>query len=136
MDGASTRTAQDYRGRSDDFLGVNARILEAGLLVLMILAVGIGGTAWLADIAKFHGIAIAVLGTLAIVVIYGFRRSYLAGGPLARLHATRDAAFLAAIAAAIAFVALPARWALGATVVGVEFALVVELFARFTPAAP
>jgi hypothetical protein len=115
---------------------VNARALEIAFIAIIILAVGFGGAAWVVDISKFHGLAIAVLGTIGVLVVYGFRRSYLAGGPLARLHATRDAAFLAAIAAAIAFVAMPARWALGATVVGIEFALIVELFSRFTPAPP
>ena len=115
---------------------MNARAFESVVIVLVMLAFLVGGRSWIVEIAQFHGLAIAVLGTIALVVVYGFRRSYLAGGPLARLHATRDAAFLAAIAATIAFVAMPARWALGAAVVGVEFALIVELMSRFAPAPP
>ena len=83
------------------------------------------------DIAQFHGLAISVLGVMALVVVYAFRRNFLAGGPQARLHASRDAAFLAAIAAAIVFVAAPSRWSLGATIVAVELGLVVELFSRW-----
>jgi hypothetical protein len=96
----------------------------------------IGGRAWVYDIAQFHGIAVSMLVILAIVVLYAFRRNYLAGGPNARLSATRDAAFLAAIGVAIAFVISPARWSLGATVVAVEFGLVIELLARIRPARP
>jgi hypothetical protein len=109
---------------------VPSRLLEAAVIVLIMIAFLIGGRAWVLDIAQFHGLAVSVLGTIAILVVYAFRRNYLAGGPLARLHATRDAAFLAAIAAAIAFVLFPARWSIGATVVAVELGLVVELLAR------
>jgi hypothetical protein len=112
------------------------RILEAIFILAIMLAVLIGGRSWIVDVAQFHGVAIVVLGTIGVFLIYAFRRSFLAGGPLARLSATRDAAFLAAIASAIAFIASPARWSLGATVVAVEFALIVELMSRFTPAPP
>ncbi len=109
---------------------MSSRSLEASVIVFVMLAFLIGGRAWVLDIAQYHGLAVSVLGTIAILVVYAFRRNYLAGGPLVRLHATRDAAFLAAIAAAIAFVLFPARWSIGATVVGVELGLVVELLAR------
>lgn len=112
------------------------RLLEAAVIGLIMFAFLIGGRAWVYDVAQFHGIAVAALGLIGLAVIYAFRRNYLAGGPLARLHAARDGAFLAAIAAAIAFVLSPARWSLGATIAAVEFGLVVELLARFLPAAP
>jgi hypothetical protein len=96
----------------------------------------IGGRAWVYDIAQFHGVAISMLTIVAIVVVYAFRRNFLAGGPAARLAATRDAAFLAGIGAAIAFVVSPARWSLGATVVAVEFGLIIELLMRIRPTRP
>jgi hypothetical protein len=96
----------------------------------------IGGRAWISNIAQFHGIAISMLVIVGVVVIYAFRRNFLAGGPMARLTAARDTAFLAAIAAAIAFVASPARWSIGATVAAVEFGLLVELLTRIRPARP
>jgi hypothetical protein len=134
MLGRSTRRAQDYPAPSADFERV--RILEAAFILVIMLAVLIGGRSWIVDVAQFHGVAIVVLGIIGVFLIYAFRRSFLIGGPLARLSATRDAAFLAAIASAIAFIASPARWSLGATVVAIEFALIVELMARFTPAPP
>ncbi|MBD5634230.1 MAG: hypothetical protein IAI49_07100 [Candidatus Eremiobacteraeota bacterium] len=112
------------------------RALESVFLLVIMGAVLVGGRSLVVNIAQFHGVAIAVLGAIGIFLVYAFRRSFLAGGPLARLSATRDAAFLAAIAAAIAFVAAPARWALGATVVAAEFALIVELVSRFAPTPP
>lgn len=113
-----------------------SRLFEAAAIVAIMLALLVGGRAWVYDVAQFHGIAISVLGIIAVVVVYAFRRNYLAGGPLVRLHAARDGAFLAAIAAAIAFVVAPARWSLGATIVALELGLVVELLARCLPAAP
>jgi hypothetical protein len=104
--------------------------LEGSIIAVIMLAFLVGGRAWVYDIAQFHGVAVSMLVIVAIVVIYAFRRNFLAGGPTARLAATRDAAFLAAIGTAIAFVIVPARWSLGATVAGVEFGLIVELFAR------
>ncbi len=112
---------------------MSSRVVEAVFIAVIMLAVLIGGRSWLVDIMQFHGVAIAALGIVALVVIYAFRRSYLRGGPLVRLSATRDAAFLAGIGSAIAFVASPARWSLGATIVAIEFALIVELMARLVP---
>ena len=110
-----------------------ARVFESLMIALLAVAVLVGGRAWVSDIAQFHGIAISMLVVVAIVVIYAFRRNYLAGGPMVRLAAARDAAFLAAIAAAIAFIASPARWALGTTVAAVEFGLILALLARTSP---
>lgn len=103
------------------------RYVEAGFIALMAVAVLVGGRSLLVQVASFRGVAISVLGVIAIVIVYAFRREFLAGGPLARIHAARDTAFLAAIAAAVAFVAVPQRWSLGATTVALEIALIVEL---------
>jgi hypothetical protein len=113
---------------------VTSRNLEIVFLTIMALALLVGGQFLLLAIAKFHGFTISVLGALAIVLIYAFRRNFLAGGPQARIHAARDGAFLAAIAAAMSFVAVEAKWSLGASIVAVEVAIVVELLSRFSPA--
>lgn len=113
---------------------MSARTLEIVFLVIIALAILLGGQFLLLSIAKFHGLAVSVLGALGIVLVYAFRRNFLAGGPQARIHAARDGAFLAAIAGAIAFVIAEAKWSLGATIVAVEIAIVVELLARIAPA--
>jgi hypothetical protein len=115
---------------------VSARALEAFFIVVIMLAVLAGGPSLLANAVQFHGLSVSVLGGIALFLLYAFRRNYLAGGPGARLFATRDAAFLAAIAAAIAFLLAPAKWSLGAAVVAVEMGLAVELLARLNPAQP
>lgn len=113
---------------------VSARILEIVFLAIMALAILLGGQFLLLSIAKFHGLAISVLGAIGIFLVYAFRRNFLAGGPQARLNAARDGAFLAAIAAAICFIAVEAKWSLGATIVAVEVAIIVELLGRIAPA--
>jgi len=100
----------------------------------MMLVLLVGGWAWIADVAQFHGVAISMLVVIGVVIVYAFRRNFLAGGPLVRLYAARDGAFLAAIASANAFVLAPARWSLGATIAAAEFGLVIELLARLRPA--
>jgi hypothetical protein len=109
---------------------VSARRLEMLAIGLMMIALLVGGRAWIVDIAQFHGFSVAVLGLLAVAIIAAFRRNFRTGGAHARLDATRDAAFLAGIAAAIAFVLEPARWSLGATIVATEFGLLVTLLGR------
>ena len=52
------------------------------------------------------------------------------------MRATRDVAFLAAIAFALVEVLAPARWAIGACISAVLFAIVLELLARLAPAPP
>jgi len=99
------------------------------------LAIGLGGRAWIYEIAQFHGVALALLAVLGILIIAAFRSAFLAGGPLARLHAARDAAFLAAIAAGGTFIVSQARWSLGSTIVALEFGLAIELLSRLSPAA-
>ena len=113
---------------------MSSRTVEIVFLAIMALAILFGGQFLLIAIAKFHGLAVSVLGVLAIFVLYAFRRNFLAGGPQARISAARDGASLAAIVSAISFVVVQARWSLGATIVAVEVAIVVELLARFVPA--
>ncbi len=109
--------------------------METLSIAVMALALLVGGRALLVQIAGFHGATITVLLAIGVALVLAFRRSFSAGGPLARLASARDAAFLAAIGAAIAFVVAPARWSLGATIVGIEIGLAVELLARLVPPA-
>jgi hypothetical protein len=115
---------------------VSQRTLEAFLLAAIMLAVALGGKVWLTEAATFHGTTVAVLVAIGVLIVAAFRRTFPAGGTRARVYATRDAAFLAAIAGAIAFVLSPARWSLGSTLAAVEFGLAVEVLVRFIPAAP
>jgi len=105
--------------------------VETLSIAVMALALLVGGRALLVQIAGFHGATITVLLAIGVALVLAFRRSFSAGGPLARLASARDAAFLAAIGAAIAFVVAPARWSLGATIVGIE----IGLLARLVPPA-
>ncbi len=111
---------------------MTARRVESVWIAVMALAVLLGGSALLQQVAQFRGLTISALVLLAIVIVYAFRRNYRAGVPSARLHAARDTAFLAAIVAAIAFVAGPARWSLGTAVAALEIGLMIELFVGLT----
>lgn len=110
---------------------MTSRAVEAASLAAIALAVLVGGSALLEQIAALHGLAVSLLAVLAIAIIYAFRRNFRRGGGQARIAATRDTAFLAAIAAAIAFVIAPARWSLGSAIVATEIGLIIELLTRF-----
>ncbi len=112
---------------------MTARSLEAAFIALIAFAVLVGGGALLQAIAQFRGIAVWVLAAIAAAIVSAFRHNYRSGGAGARVYAARDAAFLAAIAGAIAFVFAPARWSLGSTIVALEIALVIEFLTRITP---
>ena len=113
---------------------MNSRVFEVASIAAIMLVLLLGGRAWIVDVAQFHGIAVSVLVLIGVVIVYAFRRNYLAGGPLVRMYASRDAAFLAAIISAIAFVIWPAKWSLGATISAAEFGLVIELLTRLRQA--
>ncbi len=112
---------------------MTSRRAELFFLAIMALAVLAGGRSLLVAVAGFKGLAVAVLAMLATFILYAFRQNFRSGRPGARLSATRDAAFLATIAAAIAFVVSPARWSLGATVFGLEIGIVIEFLAVLVP---
>jgi hypothetical protein len=115
---------------------VNSRTIEVAFLAIMALAVLVGGKSLLVQIAAFKGLAVSVLVIIGIFIIYAFRQNYRPSKPEARLAATRDAAFLATIGVAVAFIVGPPSWwrALGgAAVVGFEIGIVVEILARFAP---
>ena len=115
---------------------MSSRTVEAAFIAVIAVAVLFGGRSVLVEIARFGGLAAGVLVALAFIQTLAMRRNFAAGGSLARVRITRDAAFIAATIAAIAFVYAPARWSIGAAIAGLEFALILELTARFAPSPP
>jgi hypothetical protein len=116
-------------------LSPTARNVEIGSLILIAVAVLLGGRSLLVEIARFPVPAMVGLGIVGLLQLVAVRRNYLAGGAPAPVRVARDVAFLAAILAALAFVAYPARWSIGAAVSAALFGLAVELLVRFTPKA-
>jgi hypothetical protein len=115
---------------------VSPRALEATFIGIIAIAILIGGRSLLVEIAQFHAIAFIVLLAIGAALLRNMGRNLAPRTSLGRFRATRDVAFAAALIAALAFVASPARWSLGACVAGLEFALVLELLTRLAPAAP
>lgn len=115
---------------------MTSRAWEAVFIAAIAFAILVGGRSLLAEIAQFRGPAAAALLLIAAALSFGLRRNAAPRAPAARLRATRDATFLVAILAALAFVYAPARWASGASVAALEFALALELLVRLAPAAP
>jgi hypothetical protein len=112
---------------------MTSRALEAAFILIIALAILVGGRNVLVEIAHFPGPALAALLILAVLMLFALRRTIALGGPAARVQVSRDVAFIAAILAAMAFVYAPARWSIGSAIAAVEFALVLELLARLNP---
>jgi hypothetical protein len=112
---------------------VSSRAVEAVFLAIIALVILFFGAGLLSTVAAFKGVAVSVLLVLAVLIVYAFRMNYRASRAGARLAATRDTAFLAAIIAAIAYITTHAHWALGATVVGTEVGVIVEFLTRLAP---
>jgi hypothetical protein len=116
-----------------DWGGVSSRAVEAGFIVIIALAILVGGRNVLVEISRFPIVALFALVALALLELFALRRNVALGGSQARLRVTRDVAFIAAILAAAAFVSAPARWSIGAAIAAVEFGIVLELLARVNP---
>ena len=112
---------------------MSGRAVEAASIIVIALAVLVGGRNVLIEIAHFRVLALFVLTALGFLEMLVLRRDVDLGGGSARFRITRDAAFIAATIAAIAFVYAPARWSIGAAVAGLEFALILELLVRIVP---
>jgi hypothetical protein len=112
------------------------RRIEIASIVVIALAILIGGRSLLVSMSAFPQAGVAILTILGIAQLLALRRDRLTAGPQGRLHATRDIAFLAAVVGAIAFVASPARWSIGASIAAVEFGLALELLTRLAPSEP
>ncbi len=117
---------------------MSARGAEVLFLSIIALAILVGGRSLLYQIAgsPFHPLAILLLAGILVALVLSMRRTIAAGGELARLRASRDIAFMASLAASIAFVASPARWAFGAAIAAAEFGLILEIISRLAPGGP
>jgi hypothetical protein len=114
---------------------VTSRGAEVLFLAIIAIAILVGGGSLLEQIGRsqFHLIALLLLLVIGVALVLNLRRGIAAGGELARLHASRDVAFLAALAGAVAFTLSPARWAFGACIAALEFGLILEIIARLVP---
>jgi hypothetical protein len=112
------------------------QIVETVSIVVIGLAVLFYGWALIANLARFRVPAIFALLVVLMLQTGAIRRNLAEGGHAARIRSTRDVAFVAAIVLALIDVLWPVRWAVGACVAATEFAIVLELLARFTPHPP
>ncbi len=113
------------------------QIVETVSIVVIGLAVLFYGWALMANLARFRVPAIFALLVVLTLQTGAIRRNLAQGGHAARIRSTRrDVAFVAAIVLALIDVLWPVRWAVGACVAATEFAIVLELLARFTPHPP
>lgn len=112
-----------------------ARAVEVASIVVIGLAILAFGWALLQNLARFRVASSVVLGIVAMAQALALRRSF-AGGQSDRVRSTRDVALMTAILIAFTYVLSPQRWAIGACVATLEFAIVFELLARFVPPPP
>ena len=111
-----------------------ARAFEVAMVAVIAVAVLVGGASLLVQLTRAPLVSGICLGVLMVLVLAALRRDLVAVGLGARVRASRDVAFVAAIVAAICFVLAPARWSNGATVTALEFGFVLELLMRLAPA--
>jgi hypothetical protein len=112
------------------------QIVETVSIVVIGLAILFYGWALIANLARFPVPAVIALLVVLVLQSGAIRRNLAGGGHAARIRATRDVAFVGAIVLALIDVLWPVRWAVGACVAATEFAIVLELLARFSPHPP
>ncbi len=110
--------------------------VELASLAVIGLAMLLFGWVVLQNVARFTTLSAAVLGVVGVLQLVSVRRNLAAGGPSARIRATRDVAFVAAAFLGMAYVLTLQRWGIGACIAAFEFGILLELLARFVPAAP
>ncbi|HEV3157744.1 MAG TPA: hypothetical protein VGZ00_10400 [Candidatus Baltobacteraceae bacterium] len=112
-----------------------SRIVEILSLLLIAVAIGVGGKSLLLHVAHFRTIALVVLAALALIQFAALRRGV---GPArgTSISLNRDVVFIAAIVLAFVYVTVPARWSSGACIVAIEFGLALELLGKFAPSIP
>lgn len=113
-----------------------ARAIEGASIILIGLAVLFFGWALLQNLAHFRAASGVALAVVAIAQAFALTRNRGAAAGPARLRSTRDVAFMATALLALTYVLAPQRWAIGACVATLEFAIVIELLTRFAPAPP
>jgi hypothetical protein len=113
-----------------------ARAIEIASIVVIGLAILTFGWALLQNLARFRVASAVALGIVALAQAFALRQGVALTGGSARIRSTRDVALMAGILIALTYVLSPQRWAIGACVTTLEFAIVLELLARFAPAPP
>jgi hypothetical protein len=121
----------------DDRVSERARrAVEVASIVVIGLAILAFGWALLQNLARFRVASAVALGIVAMAQAFALRRDFAEEGRSDRVRSTRDVALMTAILIALTYVISPQRWAIGACIATLEFAIVFELLAWFAPAPP
>jgi hypothetical protein len=112
-----------------------ARYVEMGSVVAIGVAFLFGGRILLVNLSHIPRYAIPVLIVLGLLQGGALWRNSRVERPERPIVATRDVAFIAAVLLAIAFVASPARWSIGAAVVALELGILLEVLGQLKAAA-
>jgi hypothetical protein len=113
-----------------------AGVVEVASILVIGIVVLVAGWTLLENLARFRLASGAMLVVLAGAQVAALRRDFKAPGDGTRLRVTRDLAFVGATLIALAYVLVPQRWAVGASISMLEFAIVLELLTRLAPAPP
>lgn len=105
-------------------------LTEAASLVVMAVVLALGGRALLAQLHAYAPAAVVLIGFGLLAFSIAIRRSYRAGSA-DRLGVTVKIAYVTGLALALAAVAFPARWSVGASIAALELALAFDVFTRF-----
>ena len=109
------------------------RVLEVTSLVVIALAILIGGRLLLQNLLQFRTAAAIALAVVFVAQVVAFRRRVATRDYDNGMRVTRDVIFLVANLLALLEIASPQRWVLGATIAAAEFGVVCELLARLVP---
>jgi hypothetical protein len=109
-----------------------AKVVEIAATIVIAVAVLFGGRGLLLALARFPTVSLGLVAAIVVVQLLALRRSAGDRSERGRLLVTRDITYLAGSLLALIAVAVPQRWSIGACIVAAEFALVLDLFARFS----
>jgi hypothetical protein len=107
-------------------------ILEVGSLIVIAIAIALGGRALLATLHGFGAAALVGLAIAAIGLVASMRRLSAVDG-IDRLELTRRATYLCAVVLAVWGILALTRAAVGATLAMLELALVFDIVTRLSP---
>jgi hypothetical protein len=113
-----------------------ASAIEVASIVVIGAALLAFGWTLLENLTRFRLPAALVLAVIGALQVAALRRDLgpAAASRAASLRRTRNVLFLLATLLALTEVLAPQRWAIGACVSAVEFALVLDLLTRLAPA--
>jgi hypothetical protein len=111
------------------------RVLEVTSLVVIAIAILLGGRLLLLNLLQFRAVAALVLLVVFVAQLAALRRRVAVRGYDNGVRATRDVIFLVASLLALIELLSPQRWVVGAAVAAAEFGVVCELLARLVPVA-